>query len=56
MLPQRIQEWAMSPSIVESMNRQQLETVRRQQKEVRAVLKELDKRHEVYIINILKQP
>lgn len=45
-LPQRIQEWAMSPCIAETMNRQQLETVRRQQKEVRAVLKELDKRHE----------
>uniref|UniRef100_A0A1B6IKC3 CXXC-type zinc finger protein 1 n=1 Tax=Homalodisca liturata TaxID=320908 RepID=A0A1B6IKC3_9HEMI len=44
-LPQRIQEWAVTPSIAEAMNRQQLDTIRKQQREVRSILQELDKRH-----------
>ncbi|XP_054280680.1 CXXC-type zinc finger protein 1-like [Macrosteles quadrilineatus] len=44
-LPQRIQEWAVTPSIAETMNRQQLDTIRKQQWEVKNILQELDKRH-----------
>lgn len=44
-LPQRIQEWALSPCIAEEMNKRELESVRRQQLEVRVILQELDKRH-----------
>ncbi|XP_075235802.1 CXXC-type zinc finger protein 1-like [Lycorma delicatula] len=44
-LPQRIQEWALSPCLAEDMNKKELESVRRQQLEVRIILQELDKRH-----------
>ncbi|XP_049828645.1 CXXC-type zinc finger protein 1-like isoform X1 [Schistocerca gregaria] len=44
-LPQRIQEWSLSPCVAEENNKRQLESVRRQQLEVRAILHDLDKRH-----------
>lgn len=43
-MPQRIQEWALSPCEAETRNRQNLEKVRAQQIEVRRILEELDKR------------
>lgn len=45
-LPQRLQEWSMSPSYSESVNKKDLETVRRKQIEARAALHELDKRYQ----------
>ncbi|VVC28678.1 Zinc finger, PHD-type,Zinc finger, FYVE/PHD-type,CpG binding protein, C-terminal,Zinc finger [Cinara cedri] len=44
-LPQRIHEWMMRPSIAEKSNKKNLEAVRKEQLEVRDILKELDKRH-----------
>lgn len=44
-LPQRLQEWAMTPCIAEQNNRRALENVRKQQNDVRRILHELDKRH-----------
>lgn len=45
MLPQRIQEWSLCHCIAEENNKKALETVRKQQLEVRRILHELDKRH-----------
>lgn len=44
-LPQRLQEWALSPSVAEEKNIKALDQVRKQQLEVRQILQELDKRH-----------
>ncbi|XP_023014579.1 CXXC-type zinc finger protein 1 [Leptinotarsa decemlineata] len=44
-LPQRLQEWALSPSAAEEMNIKVLDQVRKQQVEVHHILQELDKRH-----------
>lgn len=44
-LPQRIQEWALSPSVAEELNIKALDQVRKQQVEVQQILQELDKRH-----------
>lgn len=44
-LPQRIQEWSLTPCIAEQNNRRALESVRKQQHDVRRILQELDKRH-----------
>lgn len=44
-LPQRLQEWSLSPSHAENVNKLDLEAVRRQQVEARAALHELDKRY-----------
>ncbi|KAJ8949200.1 hypothetical protein NQ318_021693 [Aromia moschata] len=44
-LPQRLQEWALSPSMAEEMNIRALDQVRKQQMEVKQILHELDKRH-----------
>nr|XP_022904952.1 CXXC-type zinc finger protein 1-like [Onthophagus taurus]XP_022904953.1 CXXC-type zinc finger protein 1-like [Onthophagus taurus]XP_022904954.1 CXXC-type zinc finger protein 1-like [Onthophagus taurus]XP_022904955.1 CXXC-type zinc finger protein 1-like [Onthophagus taurus]XP_022904956.1 CXXC-type zinc finger protein 1-like [Onthophagus taurus] len=44
-LPQRIQEWALSPCLAEEKNIKNLEEVRKQQMEVQRILHELDKRH-----------
>ncbi|XP_026814489.1 CXXC-type zinc finger protein 1-like [Rhopalosiphum maidis] len=44
-LPPRLQEWALSPCIAEETNKKNLEVVRKEQLEVRDILKELDKRH-----------
>ncbi|EEB20258.1 cpg binding protein, putative [Pediculus humanus corporis] len=44
-LPQRIQEWSLCHCIAEENNKKALETVRKQQLEVRRILHELDKRH-----------
>ncbi|XP_050524287.1 CXXC-type zinc finger protein 1 [Daktulosphaira vitifoliae] len=44
-LPPRLQEWSLSPCIAEESNKKDLEVVRKDQLEVRDVLKELDKRH-----------
>ncbi|CAH0548993.1 unnamed protein product [Brassicogethes aeneus] len=44
-LPQRIQEWSLSPSTAEGSNIKALDQVRRQQMEVKQILQELDKRH-----------
>lgn len=44
-LPQRIQEWNMSPSAAEAQNKRSLDTIRAKQATVRATLAELDKRH-----------
>jgi COMPASS component SPP1 len=46
-LPQRIQEWNLSPCVSEERNQKALESIRKQQMEVRNVLQELDKRHKV---------
>lgn len=43
-LPQRIQEWNLSPCVAEDRNIKQLEVVRAKQATVRATLGELDKR------------
>lgn len=44
-LPQRIQEWSLTTCIAEQNNRRALETVRKQQHDVRRILQELEKRH-----------
>lgn len=44
-LPQRIQEWALSPCEAENQNKKELEKVRREQVEVRSILEALEKRH-----------
>lgn len=44
-LPQRIQEWSLTSCVAERNNRRALETVRKQQNDVRRILQELDKRH-----------
>lgn len=44
-LPQRIQEWNLSPCKAEENNKKMLDTVRAKQIAVRATLAELDKRH-----------
>lgn len=44
-LPQRIQEWALSPCVAEETNIKSLEEIRKQQFEVQQILQELDKRH-----------
>ncbi|CAH1111722.1 unnamed protein product [Psylliodes chrysocephalus] len=44
-LPQRLQEWALSPSCAEEHNIKALDQVRKQQVEVQQILQELDKRH-----------
>uniref|UniRef100_A0A182QDT8 CXXC-type zinc finger protein 1 n=1 Tax=Anopheles farauti TaxID=69004 RepID=A0A182QDT8_9DIPT len=44
-LPQRIQEWSLSPAIGEEQNKKSLESIRMKQAIVRATLAELDKRH-----------
>lgn len=46
-LPPRLQEWGLSPCIAEESNKKNLEVVRKEQLEVRDILKELDKRHKV---------
>lgn len=44
----------MSPCAAEELNKKNLEAVRKEQLEVRDILKELDKRHKVIIsLNIL---
>lgn len=44
-LPQRIQEWNLSPCIAEEQNKRQLDGIRAKQATVKATLVELDKRH-----------
>ncbi|KAL1502138.1 hypothetical protein ABEB36_007328 [Hypothenemus hampei] len=44
-LPQRLQEWSLSPTVAEDKNIKALDQVRKQQIEVRHILQELDKRH-----------
>ncbi|XP_063925339.1 CXXC-type zinc finger protein 1 [Zophobas morio] len=44
-LPQRIQEWALSPCSAEESNIKALDQVRKQQFEVKQILQELDSRH-----------
>ncbi|XP_049825378.1 CXXC-type zinc finger protein 1 isoform X2 [Aethina tumida] len=44
-LPQRLQEWSLGPSIVEEHNIKALDQVRKQQSEVKQILQELDKHH-----------
>lgn len=44
-LPQRIQEWALSPCSAEESNIRALDQVRKQQVEVKQILQELDHRH-----------
>ncbi|XP_017776789.1 PREDICTED: CXXC-type zinc finger protein 1 [Nicrophorus vespilloides] len=44
-LPQRIQEWALSPCMAEDKNIKVLDSIRKQQIEVKQILLELDKRH-----------
>ncbi|XP_050306350.1 CXXC-type zinc finger protein 1 isoform X2 [Anthonomus grandis grandis] len=55
-LPQRLQEWSLSPTVAEEMNIKALDQVRKQQVEVRTILQELDKRHKEidYLINRAK--
>lgn len=44
-MPQRIQEWSLSPSAAEDKNIKALDQVRKQQFEVKQILQELDNRH-----------
>lgn len=44
-LPQRIQEWNLSPCLAEEKNKQQLEGIRKKQALVRATLQDLDRRN-----------
>lgn len=44
-LPQRIQEWNLSPCIAEAQNKKTLDSIRNKQNVGRAILNELDKRH-----------
>lgn len=44
-LPQRIQEWNMTPCTAEERNKKELEHIRKQQIEARATLEELDFKH-----------
>ncbi|CAH1978378.1 unnamed protein product [Acanthoscelides obtectus] len=44
-LPQRLQEWALTPSVAEEINIKALDQVRKQQHEVKQILRELDIRH-----------
>ena len=44
-LPQRIQEWALTPCAAEQTNIRSLDHVRKQLDEVKQILQELDKRH-----------
>lgn len=44
-LPQRIQEWNLSPCIAEEQNKKMLDSIRGKQAVVKATLAELDKRH-----------
>jgi len=44
-LPQRIQEWSLTPCVAEEKNKKSLEQVRNQLKEVRSLLADLDERH-----------
>lgn len=44
-LPQRIQEWNLSPCLAEEKNKQQLESIRKKQAMVRATLQELDRKN-----------
>lgn len=44
-LPPRLQEWGLSSCVAEETNKKHLEVVRKEQLEVRDILKELDKRH-----------
>lgn len=41
-LPQRIQEWGLTPCIAEEKNKKELELIRKQQNEAREALEELD--------------
>lgn len=41
-LPQRIQEWNQSPCLADEKNKQQLDTIRKKQAQVRATLQDLD--------------
>lgn len=45
MLPQRLQEWSLSPCSAEEANKRSLEQIRSQQIAVQATLLQLDKRH-----------
>lgn len=44
-LPQRIQEWNLSPCVAEQQNKKMLDNIRAKQSIVKATLSELDKRH-----------
>lgn len=44
-LPQRLNEWSLTPCIAEQNNRHALDNIRRQQYEVKRILHELDKKH-----------
>ncbi|XP_057341133.1 CXXC-type zinc finger protein 1-like [Microplitis mediator] len=44
-LPQRIQEWSLTSCVAEQNNQHALESVRKQQQDVKIILQELDKRH-----------
>ncbi|CAG5074950.1 Similar to Cfp1: CXXC-type zinc finger protein 1 (Drosophila melanogaster) [Cotesia congregata] len=44
-LPQRIQEWSLTSCVAEQNNQHSLESIRKQQQDVRVILQELDKRH-----------
>uniref|UniRef100_T1HMQ8 CXXC-type zinc finger protein 1 n=1 Tax=Rhodnius prolixus TaxID=13249 RepID=T1HMQ8_RHOPR len=47
-LPQRVQEWSMTPTHAEEMNKKELEIIRKKQEEARAALQELDKKYQKY--------
>jgi len=51
-LPQRIQEWGMTPCIAEENNKKELELVRKQQIEAREILQKLDLKHKVNSIEV----
>jgi hypothetical protein len=46
-LPQRIQEWGLTPCIAEEKNKKELEQIRKQQTDAREALEELDLKQKV---------
>jgi len=53
-LPQRIQEWGLTPCIAEEKNKKELEQIRKQQTDAREALEELDLKQKVEFYNSVK--
>lgn len=53
-MPQRIQEWGLTPCIAEEKNKKELEQIRKQQTDAREALEELDLKQKVEFYNSVK--
>jgi hypothetical protein len=53
-LPQRIQEWGLTPCIAEEKNKKELEQIRKQQTDAREALEELDLKQKVEFYHSVK--